>query len=117
LRDSLVNLPASSTFATPRPLLTPLALGGFSARVVEAFAKDFESLGLLPVAGGGGGTGASLKFTPGVIEPGGAIGVQLIRGDYNATAIGTATYVDKDMILAFGHPFEQGGHWAAPAAR
>src|SRR5881628_1805658 len=44
---------ATGNFGTPRPLVTPLALAGFSPRVVEMFADKFERLGLVPVAGGG----------------------------------------------------------------
>ena len=40
-----------------------------------------------------------------------------MRGDLNATAVGTATYVDKNRILAFGHPFFQGGLVQAPAVK
>ncbi|HZI89634.1 MAG TPA: hypothetical protein VFD83_04195, partial [Candidatus Polarisedimenticolia bacterium] len=32
-------------------------------------------------------------------------GVELVRGDMSATAIGTATWRDGDRVLAFGHPF------------
>jgi len=41
------------------------------------------------------------------LEPGAAIGVQLARGDVNITSLGTLTYYDKDrnIVLAFGHPF------------
>ena len=36
--------------------------------------------------------------------PGGAVGVQLIRGDMNATAMGTVTWIKGNSLLAFGHP-------------
>lgn len=41
------------------------------------------------------------------IEPGTAIGVQIARGDINITTLGTLTYYDKNrnIIVAFGHPF------------
>jgi hypothetical protein len=100
--------------SAPRPLLTPLSLAGFSPRVLEQFAPKFESLGMIPVAAGGAGP-SPLPLRSGDIEPGGAIGVQLIRGDMNATAVGTATYVEKNRILAFGHPFFRGGAVQAPA--
>lgn len=38
------------------------------------------------------------------IEPGSAVGVQLLGGDVDATAIGTVTYVKGNHVLAFGHP-------------
>jgi hypothetical protein len=101
-------------FNTPRPLLTPLSLGGFSPRVIGQIASRFTGIGMMPVAAGGAG-GAALPRRSGDIEAGGSIGVQLIRGDLNATAVGTATYVEKNRILAFGHPFFQGGSVQAPA--
>ena len=91
-------------FDTPRPLLTPLSLGGFSPRVIEQFASRFTGFGMMPVAAGGAGS-AALPRRSGDIEAGGSIGVQLMRGDLNMTAVGTATYVEKNRILAFGHPF------------
>jgi hypothetical protein len=101
-------------FGTPHPLLTPLSLGGFNSRVLERFASKFTGFGMMPIAAGGAGTRV-LPHRSGDMEPGGAIGVQLIRGDMNATAIGTATYIEKNRILAFGHPFFQGGSVQAPA--
>jgi hypothetical protein len=105
---------ASDNFSAPRPLLTPLSLGGFSPRVVEQFARCFSGLGMMPVAAGGAGSGV-LPRRSGDMEAGGSIGVQIIRGDMNATAVGTATYVEKNRILAFGHPFFLGGSVQAPA--
>ncbi len=105
---------AAEDYSAPRPLLTPLSLAGFSPRVLERFALKFARLGMIPVAVGGAGK-PPLPRRSGDIEAGGAIGVQLIRGDMDATAVGTATYVEKDRILAFGHPFFQGGSVQAPA--
>jgi len=105
---------AGDPFNTPRPLLTPLALGGFSARVIDMFAKQFERFGLLPTASGGGAS-RELPRWSGRIEPGMSVGASLIRGDLNATGVGTATYIDRDKVLAFGHPFFQGGRVDAPA--
>lgn len=97
----------------PHPLVSPLALGGFSAQVISRLASRLQRLGLLPMAAGGGSD--ELREPAGSIEPGSALGVQLIRGDFNATAVGTATYVDRNRILAFGHPFFRGGRVEAPA--
>jgi SpoIVB peptidase S55 len=115
--SALPNTPfadAADSFSAPRPLLTPLSFAGFSARVLERFAPKFERFGLWPVAAGGAGS-AALPRRSGDIEPGGSLGVQVMRGDLNATAVGTATYVDKNRILAFGHPFFQAGSVQAPA--
>jgi hypothetical protein len=100
--------------SVPRPLLCPLSLGGFSPRVIERFAPRFTGWGMMPIAAGGGG-GAALPRRSGDMEAGGSIGVELMRGDLNMAAVGTATYVDKNRILAFGHPFFSGGSEQAPA--
>lgn len=111
-----VPVARSTSEAAPRPLLTPLALSGFSPRIIEQMAGEFASLGLLPVAGGG--ASGSGRHADAEFEPGGSIGVQLIRGDLDATAVGTVSYVDKKRgrILAFGHPFFQAGLIEAPAS-
>ncbi len=43
------------------------------------------------------------------LEPGSAIGALLTAGDVTIGAIGTLTYKEDDVILAFGHPFLFGG--------
>jgi len=43
------------------------------------------------------------------------LGFELIRGDLNAVGMGTATYVEGDRILAFGHPAFGAGQLEAPA--
>jgi len=47
---------------------------------------------------------------------GGAIGVQLIRGDVSATAIGTITHVDGRRLVAFGHPMMNAGETGLPTS-
>jgi hypothetical protein len=47
----------------------------------------------------------NLSSQPLVLNEGDAIGVQLMSGDLDLTAVGTVTYVDGNKILAFGHPF------------
>jgi hypothetical protein len=38
------------------------------------------------------------------LQEGDAVGVQLMGGDLDMTAVGTVTYVDAGKVLAFGHP-------------
>jgi len=63
-------------------------------------------MGFAPTAGGVATTAA--KVVPDLV-PGGAVAVQLMRGDINVTASGTITTRQGDRLLAFGHPFLQGG--------
>lgn len=87
-------------------ITTPLGLTGFDPRLTARMRPLFEGLGWVPMAGGR--NGGALQDRDGLV-PGGAIAVQLVRGDMSITATGTITYVDGDRLLAFGHPFMQGG--------
>ena len=52
-------------------------------------------------AGGGRRVGPPAA---GHVEPGSAIGVELVRGDMSTVATGTVTYIDPRNVFAFGHP-------------
>jgi len=47
---------------------------------------------------------------------GGAIGVELVRGDVSAMGLGTVTRVSGDKLVAFGHPMLGGGIESLPTA-
>lgn len=83
------------------PLARPLLLSGLSPRTADVLRTFFEPLGISPIEAA---TGSSTNAQPSLV-PGSAIGVQLMRGDVNAVAIGTMTYRQGDDIVAFGHPF------------
>jgi hypothetical protein len=81
----------------------PLSVAGFTPRAMAELADTLRPAGLVPVqAGGGRALGAKLE--PGHVEPGSAIGVELVRGDMSMVGTGTVTYVDGSTVLAFGHP-------------
>jgi hypothetical protein len=65
---------------------------------------------------GTGGTGKEDPDAPTEYEDGGAIGVQLLRGDISAMGLGTVTRVDGDKLVAFGHPMLGGGASDLPTA-
>jgi len=98
--------PAAPTLATGEPRLlrasVPLSVSGFTARAVAELGDQLAPTGLVPLQAGGGrkpGPPAA-----GRVEPGSAIGVELVRGDMSTVATGTVTYVDGRSVLAFGHP-------------
>lgn len=93
---------------------TPLMLSGMSERALEALSDELSPLGLVPMQAGGGGGRAPTKRQRYV--DGGAIGVQLIRGDVNATGVGTVTHVEGNRLVAFGHPMMNAGQPALPTA-
>ena len=94
--------PSASLDSGLRPVTLALAFSGMPAKVVSSFASDFEAMGITAVQGGGGR--AKTSPGPGRVEPGSAIGVELIRGDMSAVGTGTVTYVKDNAVLAFGHP-------------
>ncbi len=80
----------------------PLTVSGFSPRTVGELTDELKPTGLVPLqAGGGGHIGPPAA---GHVEPGSAIGVELVRGDMSTVATGTVTYVNGSDVLAFGHP-------------
>lgn len=82
------------------PIWTPLTLSGFDERVVELMTPTLEKWGMIPILGGSAVEGVG----PDSLVPGAAIGVQLVRGDASASAIGTLTYRKGGRVIAFGHP-------------
>ena len=84
-----------------KPIATPLVLSGFSPQAVRYLDPWLKEQGFVASPGGGQVPGVSCDS----LVPGSAVGVQLIKGDWSAAAIGTLTYRDGDRVLAFGHPF------------
>lgn len=98
-------------------LALPVVVSGPGGEATSAFAAEWERLGLTPVSlpsATGGDPGDSDTRQ---LQPGDAIGVNLISGDMNAAAIGTVTWADGDRIIAFGHPFLFAGGVELPISR
>ncbi|MEO8845258.1 MAG: hypothetical protein ABI591_02045 [Kofleriaceae bacterium] len=93
----------------------PLSVSGFSAPAFGQLEKLFGDSNIVPVRAGGS-TSTPQKDSPTHFEMGGAIAVELIRGDMSAAAIGTVSYIDGDKVLAFGHPMFQTGETYAPVS-
>lgn len=85
---------------------TPLMVTGFSEHALTMLQEKLQPLKLMPYGVGEVPSGVEI----GPLEPGSAIGVQLVRGDVNVGALGTVTYVEGDKVLAFGHPFLKKGN-------
>jgi hypothetical protein len=98
-----------------RPIETPLLFSGFSQQAVDAFKDRFAAQGLTPVVGLGGGS--STEKQPEPIEPGSSVSALLVRGDMEVAATCTATYVDKNQLLACGHPITQTGSVSVPMTK
>jgi hypothetical protein len=88
------------------PLDLPLVFSGFSPPAFERARSFFAGLDFRPVQAGAGGQASEVHASQGPsLQEGDAIGVQLIGGDLDLSAVGTVTYVDGSKVLAFGHPF------------
>jgi hypothetical protein len=88
------------------PIETPIVFSGISEDALRRFAPQFTAAGIMPVMGVGS---ASHEKQPEPVEPGSAVSAILIRGDMNAAATCTVTYVDPTHLLACGHPLMQFG--------
>jgi hypothetical protein len=89
-----------------QPIAVPITVSGLnSERARRVMDAELKRLDVGPVSVGGSGR-VDMAVS---IEPGSSIGVQLMRGDVNAFALGTVTYREGDSILAFGHPFMHKG--------
>ena len=109
------NLPAPDGVTMARAS-TPLLIGGMGGGALKMATDLLTPLGLDPVQAGGGGNAAQDPNAPTRFVDGGAISVQLIRGDFSAAALGTVTRVAGDRLVAFGHPMLGGGIEALPTA-
>jgi hypothetical protein len=106
---------SSETTSTLRPVATPILIGGMTSAAVDAAKELMAPLGFEALQAGGGGDFEE-KDAPTRFVDGGAIGVQLVRGDMSAMGLGTVTRVEGDKLVAFGHPMNESGYTALPTA-
>ena len=102
--DSRMSAVAGQTFV---PIATPMTFSGISQTVLDMFAPQLKSVGIMPVASLGGGNKITpLKaFDENTLLGGDSVVVQLARGDISIAAAGTVTLRDNTKIYAFGHPY------------
>ncbi|WP_437481715.1 SpoIVB peptidase S55 domain-containing protein [Sorangium sp. So ce1014] len=95
---------------------TPVMLGGLGGTSLRIASDLFGPMGLEPMQAGGGSSANPEPGAPTRYVDGGAIGVELVRGDISAMGIGTVTRVSGDKLVAFGHPMMNGGVASLPTA-
>ncbi len=83
-----------------KPAQTLMMVSGISERSLPLWNKLLNKYGIKAVMGPGK---ASVKANP-TLEPGAAVGVQLVSGDIDVSGIGTVTFREGSRVLAFGHP-------------
>ncbi|HUR81526.1 MAG TPA: SpoIVB peptidase S55 domain-containing protein [Thermoanaerobaculia bacterium] len=93
----------------------PMSMSAFAPDTIQRFAPSLEQLGFVAVPAGAGSS-SSKHSDKTTFDPGDAVGAILLTGDFNVAATGTVTYVDKDHVYAFGHPFLDMGEINFPMA-
>ena len=118
---SVAGTGAGTGAGSPEPHLVrvavPLSVSGFDPRVMGELPAEFRAEGLVPVQGAGVGglrTRNDKGAAAGRLQPGSAIGIELVRGDMSMVGTGTVTYIDHDGVLAFGHPMFGAGEIYLP---
>ncbi len=92
------------------PIHTPIVTSGFQQDVLKEIRDKLDRGGLRPRFMAGGDAASTTGDTPDPpLEPGSAVGVQLMRGDLGMTAIGTVTHRSGKSVYALGHPFMSAG--------
>jgi hypothetical protein len=109
-----LDRPRSS--ATLAPAATPLLVGGLDDATVQMLDTQLGRFGLMVLQAGGGGQVTPPPDAPTAFAHGSSVGVQLVRGDISATAVGTVTHVDGGRAAAFGHPMLNAGETGLPTA-
>ncbi|MBI4834083.1 MAG: hypothetical protein HY811_04590 [Planctomycetes bacterium] len=105
------NTPSKAGYM--RPLQTPLFISGMTANKIKLVEKYLAPYNIVPVQTGSA-SAAVKEMVPMDMEPGSAIGVNVVRGDAEWSGIGTVTYRDGDKFIAFGHQNELKGELAYP---
>ncbi len=87
------------------PLRTPLAASGFTPHSLMLLRDRLHATGMVPMIGGGV-TAKVAEYEKNVaIEPGAALTVALVTGDFDISGIGTVTHVEGKRVYGWGHPF------------
>lgn len=94
---------AASGLAGMSPLPLPLSIAGLSGPAFDVTKSLFSKMGFAPMQVPPAKGHAPGPLPP--LEPGGPVAVSLIQGDFDFSATGTVTHIDKDAVYAFGHPF------------
>ncbi len=86
-----------------RPIAVPLVMTGFASEVLAPLTLALDERGFVPLSASADQPIAS-PTTSRNLQPGAAMGVALLTGDFMLGASGTVTYIDGDRVYGFGHP-------------
>lgn len=97
--------PSSGGTAAVAPTTVPMKAAGVTPGGMRVLERAFKRFNLVPHQSYGG----ARNFVAPPIEPGASLGVELVRGDVEVGAIGTATFRRGNTVLGFGHPLMNAG--------
>ena len=99
------GLPPYGGTVAVAPAMVPMTAAGITPGGMRVLQRAFQRFNLMPRQSYAG----SRTFAAPPIEPGASLGVELVRGDVEVGAIGTATYRRGNTVLGFGHPLMNSG--------
>jgi SpoIVB peptidase S55 len=99
------NAHAAPGTAAVAPATVPMTAAGVSPGGMRVLEQAFKRFNIVPRQS----YASRRAFDAPRIEPGASLGVELVRGDVEVGAIGTATYRSGDTVLGFGHPLMNAG--------
>lgn len=112
--SSMNPMPSAASGMSLTPIATPLVVSGVQESALSLMQETLRPLGLEPLQGGGGAATQDPNAPTRYVD-GGAIGVQLARGDISMAGTGTVTRVSGNRLVAFGHPMMNAGVSRLPA--
>ena len=114
-QSSVAATSTSQEIPDIRPIEESLVFAGFGSETISRFGDSFRKLGLEPVAGLGSMNVEQRQTAP--LEPGSAVSLVLVDGDLSITGTCTVSYVDRERLMACGHPITQAGTISLPMAK
>src|SRR5207248_5314926 len=87
---------------------------GFTPHSLALERDQFKTTGMVPMQGGSVSAKLADEAKDTAIEPGGALTVALVLGDFDMSGIGTVTHVDGKRVYGWGHPFFGSGNCDYP---
>lgn len=100
-----------------RPIAVPMIASGFDASVFDPISPALSAAGFVPMSSAQAQGNRSTPPSNRPLQPGDAVGVGLLTGDFELGATGTVTHVDGDRVYAFGHPLYNLGPTQFPMTR
>jgi hypothetical protein len=87
------------------PLRTPLCATGFTPHSLSLLRDKFRTSGMVPMQGGAVTARVAREAGDTALQPGGALSVALVTGDFDLSGIGTVTHIEGKRVYGWGHPF------------